>query len=314
MEKQTQLLVISNLLMLLLASGLRAQQGEDSGYFLMGPETETYSKEFKDGKRLVHYTHDGMVIGEQPGSPWQDASFLVQGSFLLDESGRRIADVALCETTDPDGDLTWFVFRTSEKGYEFYLKAGTGKWKNITGIAVYTGNEVERADDYYKFPWKLEWKILDEDEIPGLPDPDVFKFHDTGLSFHGPHIQSREKELKNGVKLIYSDQKGVLLSDNPDAVSPRNFATCFDRGTTYLLDGKNLGDVMILEDTDPDGDIVWLYHEWWYGQGPGSYEFIAGTGKWEGISGRGITRGMLKARTDDHFMLKSEIHWNLQGK
>jgi hypothetical protein len=34
------------------------------------------------------------------------------------------------------------------------------------------------------------------------------------------------------------------------------------------LDGKTLGDVMLLEDTDPDGDIVWLYHEWWVREGP----------------------------------------------
>ena len=69
---------------------------------------------------------------------------------------------------------------------------------------------------------------------------------------------------------------------------------------------------MLLEDTDPDGDIVWLYHEWWYGKGPGSYEFIEGTGKWKGITGRGVTLGMLRPRTDDHFMLRSEMHWNIE--
>ena len=48
--------------------------------------------------------------------------------------------------------------------------------------------------------------------------------------------------------------------EDPKAVSPLNFATCFDRATTYQLEGRTLGDVMLLEDTDPDGDIVWLYH------------------------------------------------------
>ena len=71
------------------------------------------------------------------------------------------------------------------------------------------------------------------------------------------------------------------------------------------------GDVMLLEDTDPDGDIAWLIHVWWYGKGPGSYQFIGGTGKWEGIQGRGVTRGMFLGRSDDHFMLKSELYWNL---
>ncbi len=68
---------------------------------------------------------------------------------------------------------------------------------------------------------------------------------------------------------------------------------------------------MLLEDTDPDGDIAWLYHEWWYGEGPGTYRFIGGTGKWAGISGVGSTLGILKDRTDDHYMLRSEIFWNI---
>jgi hypothetical protein len=32
----------------------------------------------------------------------------------------------------------------------------------------------------------------------------------------------------------------------------------------------------------------------------------------EGITGVGVTRGMLRPRTDDHFMLKSEMHWNIK--
>jgi len=69
---------------------------------------------------------------------------------------------------------------------------------------------------------------------------------------------------------------------------------------------------MLLEDTDPDGDVAWLAHVWWYGKGPGTFRFIGGTGKWEGISGIGVTRGMLRDRTDDHFMLNSELHWKIE--
>ena len=47
------------------------------------------------------------------------------------------------------------------------------------------------------------------------------------------------------------------------------------------------------------------------GQAAGTYEFIGGSGKWKGITGVGVTRGMLRGRTDDHFMLKSEMHWNI---
>lgn len=288
-----------------------AQKGKDKGFFLMGPEIETASKNFKDGKRMFHYTHEGMIVSDNPKSPWHDASMYVQGTALLDKEGKRIADVALCESTDPNGDLCWFVLWTSDKGYEFTLRAGTGKWNNISGKASGGSGELKRADNNLKFPWEMSWEILEGEGLRGPINRQEYTYHDSGLSFHGPHIITLNKELKNGVNLVYSDQSGVLLSDNRDAVSPRNFSTCWDRGTTYYLNGKNLGDVMLLEDTDPDGDMVWLYHEWWYGKGPGTYDFIGGTGKWKGISGRGVTRGMFKERTDDHFMLRSELHWNI---
>jgi len=289
-----------------------AQEGSDKGYFFIGPEIETSGKKFKDGKYLKHYTHEGVAVSEIEGSPWYDGILYVQGSALINEEGERIADVALCEITDYEGDLCWFVFRKTEEGFILVLKAGTGKWDNISGSAKMGEVKDPRADGHLKFPWELTWKIAAQSFTDNPINKDNYEFFDQGLSFHGPHITTLTKELENKVTLVYSNQSGVLLSEDPEAKSPRNFATCFDRGTTYKLDGKTLGDVMLLEDTDPDGDIVWLYHEWWYGKGPGSYEFIEGTGKWKGITGQGVTLGMLRPRTDDHFMLRSEMHWNIK--
>jgi hypothetical protein len=45
--------------------------------------------------------------------------------------------------------------------------------------------------------------------------------------------------------------------------------------------------------------------------GPGIYSFNGGTGKCKGIQGEAVTRGMYKGGSQDHFMLKSELHWNL---
>jgi hypothetical protein len=291
---------------------VHAQQSSDKGYFFIGPEIETSGKEFKDGKYLKHYTHEGVVISENPASPWFDGILYVQGSALMDEEGKRIADVALCEITDREGGLCWFVFRSTEEGFKLEIKAGTGKWENISGSAEMGKVKESRADGHLKFPWEMSWEIQEKAAREDPISKSDYKFHDQGLSFHGPHITTLTKELNNSVTLVYSNQSGVLLSEDPEAMSPRNFATCFDRGTTFQLEGKTLGDVMLLEDTDPDGDIVWLYHEWWYGKGPGSYEFIQGTGKWNGITGRGGTLGMLRPRTDDHFMLRSEMHWNIK--
>ena len=69
----------------------------------------------------------------------------------------------------------------------------------------------------------------------------------------------------------------------------------------------------MLEDTDADGDIVWLYHEWWYGKGPGRYEFLGGTGKWADISGVGKTLGMVCSRADDHYMPTWEMRWKIES-
>jgi hypothetical protein len=306
------LVLFTGLIFIISSDNLCAQQSSDEGFFFVGPEIETSGKKFKDGKYLKHYTHEGYVISENESSPWYDGILYVQGSALMDEEGTRIADVALCEITDGEGNLCWFVFKNTEGQFGLDIKAGTGKWDNITGFAEMFTATGTRADGYLKYPWKLSWLISEEAANEKAINEAEFEFHDQGLSFHGPHITTLEKELTNGVGLVYSHQSGVLLSEDPEAVSPRNFATCFDRGTTYKFDGKTLGDVMLLEDTDPDGDIVWLYHEWWYGKGPGSYEFIVGTGKWKGITGRGVTLGMLRPRTDDHFMLRSEMHWNME--
>lgn len=161
--------------------------------------------------------------------------------------------------------------------------------------------------------FELNWK-LDKNNRPDFEKlllegnyPNV----DHCFSFHGPHIYESKRDLKNGIHLAVSNQSGVLRTEDPNAVSPRNYATCFDRGTTIQLADSN-GDVMLLEDTDADGDVAWLAHVWWYGKGPGTYRFIGGTGKWEGITGVGVTRGMLRERTDDHFMLKSELHWKIE--
>ena len=110
-----------------------AQQGPDQGYSFIGPEIETSGKEFKDGKYLMNYTHEGEVISDNPVSPWHDGILSnVQGSALMNEKGKRIADVAFWEITEQGGDLCWFVFRSTEDGFKLVIETGTGKWDNIS--------------------------------------------------------------------------------------------------------------------------------------------------------------------------------------
>ncbi len=292
-------------------------EGIDSGYLFLEPREERRVKKFKHGNTLIAYHQAGSVVTNNESSPWGKSTFFAQGSVLKDPDGLIIAEVSLSETIDEDGDLTWSTFWRLENGSsEVSIKAGTGKWKGIAGSGNLAVDKSKRIDGYKQPEYAIDWRIANLPPAAGRNKPEDYEFHDQGLSFHGPHIYDFSKKLDNGVTLLVSSQSGVLLSDDKNAKSPRNFATCYDRGTTYKPDpgtkGGSNGDAMLLEDTDPDGDIVWLYHEWWYSNPPGSYEFIGGTGKWKGITGYGVTRGMLRRRTDDHYMLKSEMHWNIE--
>ena len=77
-------------------------------------------------------------------------------------------------------------------------------------------------------------------------------------------------------------------------------------------EGKFIQEVALCETTDPDGDLTWSIL-WRPSKGPIVFHFVMGTGKWEGITGEGTTLGMLRGRTDDHYMLRSEIHWKIDN-
>ncbi len=160
--------------------------------------------------------------------------------------------------------------------------------------------------------WEVSWEV-DKDRVwdyEALVEAGAYTDYDTGYSFHGPRVVTGIKELSNGLLLSANTQAGVLISENEH--SPRHDATFYDRGSTIKTpEGKALGDIMLLEDTDADGDVVWLYHEWWYGQGPGRYQFLGGTGKWAGIAGVGKTLGSVRTRADDRYMPTWEMHWRI---
>jgi len=290
-----------------------ARSGTDKGYIFAGPREVKRSKGLKKGQNIVAYHQRGVYVSENPQSPWYQAALFIQGTSIEDQEGNILQDVALCEATDAHGDLTWSIlWRPDGKTGTLSLKLGTGKWEGISGQGRVPGMVQGRADDHIIPQYEIRWKVDPDNRsvLDALDRKEQFENHDRGLSFHGPHIEDFSRKLSNGTSLKISSQSGVLLSEDPQAKSPRNYATCYDRGTTIHTATGN-GDIMLLEDTDPDGDVVWLCHIWWYGKGPGTYEFIGGTGKWEGINGVGVTRGMLRGRTDDHFMLKSEMHWNI---
>jgi hypothetical protein len=168
--------------------------------------------------------------------------------------------------------------------------------------------------------WKINWN-LDIEHSRGVTvsaAKGTYPNYDRGFSIHGPHIPDLTKHLANGITLVANHQPfGVRLSEDPNAVSPRHYATAVGRGTTIKEGGRILGDVLLLEDTDPDGDIAWLFHEWWYTEAPGTgpasaYWYLGGTGKWKGISGVGKPLGRIRHRNDENNMLRVEISWTIE--
>jgi len=291
--------------------------GTDAGYIFCGPRTEKKSKILKTGSVIVAHHQSGVVVGEGEQSPWRHATFFAQGTSVCDAEGNLIQGVDLCEVIDPDGDISWGILWRPAGGPEiFQFILGMGKWKGIRGGGKLLAPVQSRADGHMMPGFKISWEVDGEDRklIDHIDVNGDYPQSDRCISFHGPHVVDSVKTLSSGYILEVNSQSGVLYSENPEAISPRNFATCFDRGSTIKdAQGGTLGDVMLLEDTDPDGDVAWLYHLWWYGEGGGVYKFIGGTGKWKGIAGDGKTGGSVAQRNDDHYMLRSEIRWRIEG-
>jgi len=288
--------------------------GEDSGYLFLGPDVERKRKVIRPGLVLIDIIRKGVIISESAGCPWNKSTYYTQGSILRDADGKFVRQVALCETIDPDGDVTWSIlWEPSEVKASYHFFAGTGKWKGIAGEATVTGMQ-RRADDHSTPNYRMSWEIdekNDETVVPFSPKG-PYTNHASSLSFHGPHVTEWVRELANGMKLIVNTQVGVLIGEDPAVSSPRSYVTSYDKGTTLWSGDKRLADVMLLEDTDAEGDMAWLIHVWWYARGRGLYKFVGGTGKWEGVRGIGNTLpGILKARTDDYHFLRSEIHWRI---
>jgi hypothetical protein len=292
--------------------------GEDSGYIFAGPTVERKRKVVKPGVVLIDNHKNGVVISDNTNSPWHNATYYAHGSILADADGKFIRQVAFCETIDPDGDVTWSILWEPSPGKaSYHFIVGTGKWKGIAGEATITG-KTGRADDHTMPTYKMRWGIDEKNDetVPAFQPKGPYTNHASSLSFHGAHVTENIKELASGLRLIINTQLGVLVGESTTEVNlqnPRGYAASYDKGVTVWSGDKRLSDVMLLEDVDPEGDMSWLVHVWWYARGHGLYKFIGGTGKWEGIRGEGVTLGALMRRTDDYHLLRSEIHWRIDN-
>ena len=255
----------------------------------------------------------GVMVTENPSSPWYQTTYLKQAFTVIDSDGKVFHEAALCENTDADGDMIWSILWCPIDGQgTFEFIHGTGKWEGINGKGQLKEDLESRVDDHVMLRWHISWVIdtsktfVDDSFSVGSE----YTGFDEGYSFHGPHVTKETKTFANGLIIDANTQAGVMITQNPE--SPLYHATWKSQDTSVKdSTGRTLGDVLLLEEMDPDGNIAWSYQVWWYNSGEGSYRMIGGIGKWKGIEGERKVRGMVRNRTDDHFMLKEEIRWKI---
>ena len=118
-------------------------------------------------------------------------------------------------------------------------------------------------------------------------------------------------ELASGITLDHNTQAGVWFAENDD--NPLAHLKWWSNDTTIKdAEGNVLGDVLVSQNIDPDGDIAWTYQVWWYREGVGENVILGGTGKWKGVTGVGRTFGLKMERADDHFMAEAEMYWKIE--
>jgi len=288
----------------------------DSGLLFLSPCVTDRVKNFQDGRKVTGYHQTGYSTGEKEGSPIYNASIYVISTVVENTAGSLLDHVRLIQFVCPKGDVLWAYAQkrpdTQEGEYTFKIKSGVGCWKHIVGTIQELGFVENRVDGHSCVKIAVSSEIGSEDDRTQYYDhKSLYHNFDKGYSFHGAHVPEYQIDLAGCEidAIVINSQNGVLISENEN--SPRHNATCCDRGYMMKKGGKTLGDVMLLEDTDPDGDMIWIYHEWWYGVGPGVYEMIGGHGKWSGITGSGNSVSFIRARQDEWYMPTWEISWDI---
>ncbi len=114
-------------------------------------------------------------------------------------------------------------------------------------------------------------------------------------------VVSGASELADGRTVVRSGSKGIILSD--DESIPFHLAGESCGGTTIIsADGTRTWGSGYCDAIDKDGDAWWI---WWRIEGDGStWGFLEGTGKYEGITGGGTTKTLVRLPDG-----RQTIHW-----
>jgi hypothetical protein len=295
-----------------------SQVGNDGGYIIAGPRIPgEHRKTLEDGLAIDEFTQRGVVLSDNPASPWHHASIFVDGTTYTNAEGEIVKEIVLFETTDPNGDVTWScILRDTKDGAgEFFFVAGTGKWQWIAGQGEILRLK-DRADDHIMPEYEINWKLDPKRKHLEAVRTAGYDNYATGFTFHGPHVARATRKFSNGTAVIWNHQAGVIVGNDPD--SPIYRSTFFVNGSRIAV-GEDLvltADLGRAEWIDSDGDMFWVIGIDFY-PGPiveeGVCPILGGTGKYEGMTGYvRFTGGAAGGpRTDDYHLVNWEIAWNM---
>ena len=196
---------------------------------------------------------------------------------------------------------------------KFYFMAGTGKWYGITGAGTIDRTGGERTDGGHMFRYDVEWKVKEGlQTVSGPPGEGPYTNITEGWHFHSPHYTDRLKDPGTGGYLfLHNYQEQKVIVDDPE--DPFFVSTGYWQGTRITdLKGDYLMDTGMKSHTRADGDAIWAVCTWWYGQGPGEYRIVGGTGKWKNIRGVGTTLPNTRGtRVDTNHTLNFRFDWTI---
>jgi len=118
-------------------------------------------------------------------------------------------------------------------------------------------------------------------------------------------LEMKWQELADGRRLGHETTRGFFFTENPE--SPLHNAVVLCRNTqVFQPDGTSPEfEVSFCETQDPAGNLTWFVSN-----NQGSFDFLRGTGKFEGITGEVRGVGGI-SRQDDVHMAILEVVWKI---
>ena len=107
-------------------------------------------------------------------------------------------------------------------------------------------------------------------------------------------LEMEWQELADGRRLGHEKTRGFFFTENPE--SPLHSAVVLCRNTQVFTDKERPDyEVSFCEAQDSDGNLTWFVSN-----NSGSFDFIRGSGKFEGISGSVQPTGGVQRQDDVH--------------